>query len=156
MDASTQANMLNNAPKSMATPSGEMPTLAASKCSGLVESVSLPDSPRKPSTSEYEHSMKKAPDKMAHCNTTRGMVRNGSLASAPKVVALSKPTKLNMESTNAGPSAGINAPFSLSWSRSRCSPKWTSTRANRMRMRLTEAVSPLIVSSQKVAARYGG
>ena len=35
--ASTQANMLMNAPKSMATPSGETPAFAASRCSGLVD-----------------------------------------------------------------------------------------------------------------------
>ncbi len=50
--ASTQANMLMNAPQSMATPSGETPALAASRCRGLVELLSAPDSPRNPSTSE--------------------------------------------------------------------------------------------------------
>ncbi len=52
VQASTQANMLTAAPISMATPSGEMPALVASRCSGLVESLSFDDSPWNPSTSE--------------------------------------------------------------------------------------------------------
>src|ERR1700723_1961499 len=51
VQASTQANMLTNAPTSMAVPSDEMPALLASRCSGLVESLSGDDSPRNPTTS---------------------------------------------------------------------------------------------------------
>ncbi len=50
--ARTQANMLMAAPMSMATPSGETPALPARRCRGLVVSLSFPDSPRKPRTSE--------------------------------------------------------------------------------------------------------
>ena len=55
--------------------------------------------------------MKKTPASSAHCNTARGMVRSGSRTSPPSVVALSKPTKLKMESTSAGPSALKEAPL---------------------------------------------
>ena len=111
--ASTQANMLTNAPQSMATPSGETPAFAASRCSGLVESLSAADSPRNPSTSEYAQSMKNTPASSAHCRTARGMVRSGSRASPPSVVALSNPTKLKMESTSAGPSDENETPLRL-------------------------------------------
>ena len=59
VQARTQANMLMRAPKSMATPRGATPAFSARWCSGLVDSLNLPDSPRNPSTSEYEHRMKK-------------------------------------------------------------------------------------------------
>ena len=50
--------MLMSAPKSMPVPNGDTPALSARRCSGLVVSLSLPDSPRNPSTSEYEHKHK--------------------------------------------------------------------------------------------------
>src|ERR1035438_5120180 len=42
VQASTQANMLISAPKSIATPSGAMPAISARWCSGLVDSLSFP------------------------------------------------------------------------------------------------------------------
>src|SRR5580658_5109270 len=147
VQASTQANMLTAAPKSMATPSGEMPALAASRCSGLVELLSCEASPRKPSTSEYEHSIKNTPARMAHCITARGMVLRGSRASPPSVVAASNPTKLNIESTSAGPSAEIETPFSLNWSRSNWNPKRKTRTSSTTRMRLTETTSIQSINS---------
>ena len=70
VQANTHANMLMPAPKSMATPSGEMPALAASRCSGLVDSLSLPDSPRK--NSALHHGARNGAQGLTSLTTQRG------------------------------------------------------------------------------------
>ncbi len=63
VQASTQANMLTNAPRSMATPSGETPALPARMCkrAGGLAQLSWISRRESPELQEYEQSMKKAP-----------------------------------------------------------------------------------------------
>jgi hypothetical protein len=85
--------------------------------------------------------MKNAPEMRALWMMALGMLWSGFLTSAPSVVALSNPTKLNIASTSPSRTPEKLTPRSENWARSTWKPCCQSRSANTELMTRTETSS---------------
>src|SRR5580704_4136259 len=102
------AKKLMIAPTDTIGPTQDRPLRVASTCSGACVPVRRSTLEPTASTSAYVENTKNAPEISAVPMTARGMVLNGSFASAPSAVALSNPTNAKVASTRPAPT-GVTA-----------------------------------------------
>jgi hypothetical protein len=82
--------------------------------------------------------------------TAFGTVRSALRASPPRAVALSKPTRLKMQTTTARFMSFRPTPSSRNWFVSTCTPWRKSTTKHRARMSATEAASKTSINSDEI------